>query len=121
MTNLELYGIQKVQSAYHLRLREIEQLSAPGERNARIMAWNAFVDDQISLDNSNTTTGNIARIKYSELIEMEGNVSITDTDFIRYFFDETYIINKRVTSKKIQFVFYIFLGLAAYGIYSFFS
>ncbi len=85
------------------------------------MAWNAFIDDEISLDNSNTTTRNIASKKYIDFIEIGGNVSISDTDFIHYFVKETFIINKRVTSKKIQFVFYIFLGLAAYGIYSFFS
>ncbi|WP_272693518.1 hypothetical protein [Providencia sp. PROV039] len=119
MNNAKIYGIQKINRAYSLRLQEIDFCETSGERMARIMAWNAFINDQISLDDGNSSTNKIAQLKYVESIELnDGDIGISEPEFINYFFDETYVINKRVTLKKIKFAFYLFLALAAYGIYA---
>ncbi|EKT58480.1 hypothetical protein [Providencia sneebia] len=121
MNNTEIYGIEKINKAYRLRLQEIESCHTSGERMSRIMAWNAFINDQVRLDDTNSSTDKVASLKYMESIELnDGDIGISEPEFINYFFDETCVINKRVTQKKVKFVFYLFLTLAAYGIYAIF-
>ena len=122
MANIDIYGFDKVNRAYRIRLQKIELLHSSGERMARIMAWNAFVNDQFQMDDGNSAVDRVAKIKYLESLELnDGSIGIDDIDFVRYFYDETCIINKMVPSKKVQLVFYIFLAAAIYGIYSFFK
>ncbi|MEQ4706205.1 hypothetical protein, partial [Providencia huaxiensis] len=85
MNNTEIYGIEKINKAYRLRLQEIESCHTSGERMSRIMAWNAFINDQVRLDDTNSSTDKIASLKYMESIELnDGDIGISEPEFINY-------------------------------------
>jgi len=124
MRNLDLYGIQKVNSELHLRAVVVDRIPSLGEKTARIMAWQCFIQDLIQLDDSNERTANLARIKHGEAIaafwETGDEMDIDSNTFVSYFFDELGIINKKVTKKGVQVVFYIFVALGLFGLYKLF-
>ncbi|EKT4455633.1 hypothetical protein H8F21_20920 [Pseudomonas sp. P66] len=124
MRNLDLYGIQKVNSELHQRALVVDRITSLGEKTARIMAWQCFIQDQIQLDDSNERTANLARIKHGEAIaafwETGDQMDIDSNTFVSHFFDELGVINKKVTKKGVQIVFYIFVALGLFGLYKIF-
>ncbi|MNJ21075.1 hypothetical protein D3C77_154200 [compost metagenome] len=124
MRNLDLYGIAKVNKELHERAPFVDRISSLGERTARTMAWQCFIHDQISLDSSNEQTVNLARMKRGEAIaicfETGDEMDISSDQFISYFFDELAVINKKVTKKSVQIVFYLFVALGLFGLYKLF-
>ncbi|MFV3402454.1 hypothetical protein ACNFIC_00675 [Pseudomonas sp. NY15463] len=124
MNNVELYGCEKVNRELRARSMDIARLSSSGEKSARSMAWDLFVADHLKLDDSNERTSNLAKLKYSEakerLPEYGLQMDIDSDAFVRYFFDELFIINKKVTNKGVQIVFYVFVALGLFGIYQLF-
>lgn len=124
MRNLDLYGIQKVNSELHQRAVTVDRIPSLGEKTARIMAWQCFIQDQIQLDDSNERTANLARIKHGEAIaafwETGDEMDIDSNTFVSHFFDELGVINKKVTKKSVQIVFYVFVALGLFGLYKLF-
>ncbi|PAA16441.1 hypothetical protein [Pseudomonas fragi] len=124
MRNLELYGIGKVNKELHERAEVVDRIQSPGEKAARIMAWKSFVQDQISLDDGNDHTANFARLKYGEAVSVfEGVGETMDIDanrFVSVFFDELGVINKKVTKKTVQVLFYVFVALGLFGAFKLF-
>lgn len=124
MRNLDLYGIQKVNSELHQRAAVVDRIASLGEKTARIMAWQCFIQDQIQLDDSNERTANLARIKHGEAIaafwETGEKMDIDSNTFVSHFFDELGVINKKVTKKGVQIVFYVFVALGLFGLYKLF-
>ncbi|MCH4870672.1 hypothetical protein [Pseudomonas sp. TMW22089] len=124
MRNIDLYGHAKVTKEFHERASYIARMSSAGEKSARSMAWDLFATDQLKIDDSNERTSNFAKLKYVEAIERlrpYGLVMDIDADtFARHFFDELCVINKKVTNKGVQIVFYVFVALALFGIYKLF-
>lgn len=124
MRNLDLYGIAKVNKELHERAVVVDRIPSLGEKTARIMAWQCFIHDQINLDDSNEQTANLARMKRGEAIaafwETGDEMDIDSNQFVSHFFDELGVINKRVTKKSVQVVFYIFVALGLFGLYKLF-
>ncbi|CRM44965.1 hypothetical protein [Pseudomonas sp. 35 E 8] len=124
MRNLELYGLAKVNKELHERAVVVDRLSSLGEKTARIMAWQCFIQDQLQLDDRNETTSNLARIKHGEAIaafwETGDQMDIDSDSFVSYFFDELGVINRKVTKKGVQVAFYIFVALGLFGLYKLF-
>lgn len=124
MRNLDLYGIQKVNSELHQRAAVVDRIASLGEKTARIMAWQCFIQDQIQLDDSNERTANLVRIKHGEAIaafwETGEKMDIDSNTFVSHFFDELGVINKKVTKKGVQIVFYVFVALGLFGLYKLF-
>lgn len=124
MRNIELYGHAKVNKELQERASVIERLPSEGEKTARIMAWNSFVQDQIDLEDSNERTANLAKLKYGEAVDLlpqHGLVMDLDAKkFVDHFFDELSVINRKVTNKGVQIVFYVFVALGLFGIYKIF-
>ena len=124
MSNVELYGRDKINRELRARAMDVAHISSPGEKSARSMAWDLFVADHLKLDDSNERTSNLARLKYSEakerLLEYGLQMDIDSDAFARCFFDELFIINKKVTNKGVQVVFYVFVALGLFGIYQLF-
>lgn len=121
MRNLDLYGIGKVNKELHERAVVVDRIASLGEKTARIMAWQCFIQDQINLDDSNERTSNLARIKHGEAIavfcETGDEMDIDSSLFVSHFFDELGVINRKVTKKSVQIIFYIFVGLGLFGLY----
>ncbi|TPG75155.1 hypothetical protein [Pseudomonas mandelii] len=124
MRNLDLYGIAKVNKELHERAVVVDRILSLGEKTARIMAWQCFVQDQIKLDDSNERTANLARMKRGEAIEAyweTGEEMDTDSDtFVSHFFDELGVINRKVTKNSVQIIFYVFVALGLFGLYKLF-
>lgn len=124
MRNIDLYGPAKVNKELQDREAFIVRIPSAGEKSARSMAWDLFVADHLKLDDSNERTANLAKLKYVEAIERlrpYGLVMDVDSDtFARHFFDELCVINKKVTNKGVQIVFYVFVALALFGIFKIF-
>lgn len=124
MRNLDLYGIAKVHSELQARAAVVDLIPSLGEKTARIMAWKCFIQDQIQLDDSNEHTANLARIKHGEAIALfwdaGDEMDLTSDKFVSCFFDELGVINKKVTKKGVQIVFYLFVGVGLFGLYKVF-
>lgn len=124
MRNIDLYGPAKVNKEFHERAAYIARMSSAGEKSARSMAWDLFAADHLKIDDSNELTANLAKLKYVEAVERLPAYGLTmdiDSDtFVRHFFDELYVINKKVTNKGVQIVFYVFVILALFGLYQLF-
>lgn len=124
MRNLDLYGIEKVNKELHERAVMVDRIASLGEKTARIMAWQCFIQDLINLDDSNERTSNLARIKHGEAVaafwESGDDMDIDSNQFVSIFFDELGVINKKVTKKSVQIVFYIFVALGLFGLYKIF-
>lgn len=125
MRNLDLYGIAKVNSELQARAIVVDRIPSLGEKTARIMAWQCFIQDQLNLDDSNERTSNLARIKHGEAIaafwETGDEMDVDSNAFVSYFFDELGVINRKVTKKGVQIAFYIFVALGLFGLYKLFS
>ncbi|SOB50074.1 hypothetical protein [Pseudomonas lundensis] len=124
MRNLDLYGIEKVNKELHERAVMVDRIASLGEKTARIMAWQCFIQDLINLDDSNERTSNLARIKHGEAVaafwESGDDMDIDSNQFVSIFFDELGVINKKVTKKSVQIVFYVFVALGLFGLYKIF-
>lgn len=124
MRNLDLYGIEKVNKELHERAVMVDRIASLGEKTARIMAWQCFIQDLINLDDSNERTSNLARIKHGEAVaafwESGDDMDIDSNQFVSIFFDELGVINKKVTKKSVQIVFYVFVALGLFGLYKVF-
>lgn len=124
MRNIDLYGAAKVNKELKNREAFIVRIASAGEKSARSMVWDLFVADHLTLDDSNAQTANLANLKYAEAVERlpkYGMVMDIDSQtFVRYFFDELYVINKKVTHKGVQLVFYVFVALGLFGLYQLF-
>ena len=124
MRNLDLYGIEKVNKELHERTVMVDRIASLGEKTARIMAWQCFIQDLINLDDSNERTSNLARIKHGEAVaafwESGDDMDIDSNQFVSIFFDELGVINKKVTKKSVQIVFYVFVALGLFGLYKIF-
>ena len=125
MRNLDLYGVATVHSVLLARAIVVDRLPSLGEKTARIMAWQCFIQDQINLEDSNERTSNLARIKHGEAIaafwETGDEMDVDSNTFVSYFFDELGVINRKVTKKGVQIAFYIFVALGLFGLYKLFS
>ena len=92
MRNLDLYGIEKVNKELHERAVMVDRIASLGEKTARIMAWQCFIQDLINLDDSNERTSNLARIKHGEAVaafwESGDDMDIDSNQFVSIFFDE---------------------------------
>lgn len=124
MRNIDLYGPAKVNKELQDREAYIASIPSAGEKSARSMAWDLFVADHVKLDESNEQTAKLAKLKYVEAVERlpkYGLVMDIDSEtFLRHFFDELYVISKKVTNKGVQMVFYVFVALALFGLYQIF-
>ncbi len=124
MRNLDLYGIEKVNKELHERAVMVDRIASLGEKTARIMAWQCFIQDLINLDDSNERTSNLARIKHGEAVaafwESGDDMDVDSNQFVSIFFDELGVINKKVTKKSVQIVFYVFVALGLFGLYKIF-
>ena len=124
MRNLDLYGIEKVNKELHERAVMVDRIASLGEKTARIMAWQCFIQDLINLDDSNERTSNLARIKHGEAVaafwESGDDMDIDSNQFVSIFFDELGVINKKVTKKSVPIVFYVFVALGLFGLYKIF-
>ncbi|MDP2745967.1 hypothetical protein [Pseudomonas sp.] len=124
MQNLELYGLGKVNTQLHARAAALDHGFSESEKTARIMAWNSFIEDHIKLDDSYERVMNVAKVRYGEACELLANygspMSSDLETFAKHFYDELFVINKKVTSKGVQAVFYIFVALGIFGLFKLF-
>jgi hypothetical protein len=125
MGNLALYGFDKVHRELHQRATYLNCLPSEGEKVARLMAWRAFIEDHIKLDDGNALTERLAQVKFAEastVFSQQGlTLDITDKQFSDFFFNELGVLNRKVTMKSVQVVFYVFMALALFGLYALFT
>lgn len=124
MSNLALYGFDKVSREFDLRAAYLTGLPSEGEKVARLMAWRAFMEDHIKLDDGNALTERLAQVKFAEaatVLSQQGlKLDVSPQQFTGFFFDELGVLNRKVTMKSVQIVFYVFVGLALFGLYALF-
>lgn len=124
MENLHLYGLAKVNQELHARAAVLDRDYSESEKLARLLAWNSFVEDRCKLDDSYSAVMGVARLRYGEAIEImasHGRRMETDVEqFAKQFYDELFVINKKVTNKGVQWVFYAFVALGLFGLYKLF-
>lgn len=125
MRNLELYGVEKV--AQELRSRELHILSiaSNGEKAARTMAWKMFCEDELKIDDNNNNLSRLAQIQYFRAVDLLPqyglSMDVDERKFRDFFLDELWVINKSVTKKGVQLVFYLFMALGLFGSTRYFS
>lgn len=121
MGNLELYGPANVSKQLNARAEALEKAYGESEKLARLFAWNSFIESRFKLDDSYERVMNVARLRYGEAVEaMAAYGLVLETDieeFAKLFYDELFVINKMVTHKGIQWVFYGFVALGLFGLY----
>ncbi|WGK91257.1 hypothetical protein [Pseudomonas migulae] len=121
MKNLELYGVEKVGQELRSREAELLLITSNGEKAARTMAWEMFCADQLKIDDNNTNLTRLAQIKYFHAVDLlsqyDLSMDINELRFKDCFLDELWVINKKVTKKGVQIVFYIFVALGLFGLY----
>lgn len=126
MRNIGIYGTERVGKAMRSRAVELEALRSEGEKAARMMAWHSFITDLVSLDDGYERVMNVARTRYGEAAELfidsgqEMDTGYDNESFSKHFYDELFVINKRVTNKAVQATFYIFVALALFGLFKLF-
>ena len=132
MRNLDLYGLAKVRREYAKRAVELEtkslQTMTMEEIQARVLAWNAFVRDEYTIDYNLNELLPVIKKQYSVAIKCfaeNDNLGVfrcSLKEFGNYFNDEIDVISKAVTKKGVQLAFRICqIGLIAivfYGILS---
>ncbi|WP_409300073.1 hypothetical protein [Pseudomonas sp. KCJK8993] len=125
MRNVDLYGAEKVNKELHQRARALDRLPSDGEKTARIMAWNSFINDLIKVDDRNSRLMSVARIRYDKAVAIFDERGLyLDTSweqFERHFYNEAGVIARKVTNKWVKAAFYICVALALFGFYKIFS
>ena len=129
MTNIELYGLGKVNAEFQKRGAEIDSKRSIGmiteeESSARALAWNAFIEYDIKVDTNLELLRPVIERYYAIAVESfrEENMSFqcSSLEFEKHFYDETYVIAKAVTNKGIQLAVRIcqitFMAAIIYGV-----
>lgn len=88
------------------------------------MAWKMFCEDELKIDDNNNNLSRLAQIQYFRAVDLLPqyglSMDVDERKFRDFFLDELWVINKSVTKKGVQLVFYLFVVLGLFGLYKIF-